>query len=198
MTIPAQTLAAAATDPAAAAWTRIGHEAGADLLPWLARTCASFAIHDRETALALAGFTAVDASDEDRATYAGAIAALRELAVQGLPVASTDAIFVYLQQAILGFDGDDLWGHEPDHVNDGEVDVECPACDEGHLLDLTSDHSDIEPGLTSDLAVRLHTEAVQAGRHEVAATFTRLFGRFTCPECGVKSEVTASLAGVSA
>ncbi|WP_212998420.1 hypothetical protein [Winogradskya consettensis] len=118
MTIPPDNL-----DPATA-WARIGPDPSADLLPWLARTCASLAADDRERFLATAGFIAVDASDDERTRYAEEIATLRNLALQGLPAASTDAMYVHLQQAILGLDGDELWGHELDHVNDGEADIE--------------------------------------------------------------------------
>ncbi|MGW3810284.1 hypothetical protein ACWD50_27015, partial [Micromonospora sp. NPDC005113] len=61
-----------------------------------------------------------------------------------------------LQQAVLGFDGDEIWGKELDHLNDGEIDVQCPGCDEELLLDLQSEDSGIEPGLSSELAGRLH------------------------------------------
>jgi hypothetical protein len=123
----------------------------------------------------LAGLIAVDAADADRAAYIEELGALRALAVQCLPHASTDSMFVYLQQAILGFDGDELWTKELDHVNDGEVDVRCPGCEEELVLDLTSEDSRIEPGLTSALAARLHAEAVQAGRGSVASALARLF-----------------------
>ncbi|MEU5788693.1 hypothetical protein ABZ754_13315 [Micromonospora purpureochromogenes] len=167
------------------------------LLPWLARTCAAFSRHEREEAVALAGFIAVDAADTDRAAYAEEIVALRALAAESLPGASTDSMFVYLQQAMLGFDGDDVWGKQLDRVNDGEVDVQCPRCEEELTLDLTSDDSLIEPGLSSALAVRLHAEAVQAARNTVATTLTRLFGQLTCPSCGTPFALADHLAGVS-
>lgn len=74
----------------------------------------------------LAGFIALDADDAGRAAYAGEIATLRALAVDCLPGASSDSTFVYLQQAVLGFDGDEIWGKELDHLNDGEIDVQWP------------------------------------------------------------------------
>jgi hypothetical protein len=62
---------------------------------------------------------------------------LRALTVECLPGAPTDNMFVYLQQAVLGFDGDEVWGKELDHINDGEVDVQCPGCEDELVLDLT-------------------------------------------------------------
>jgi hypothetical protein len=140
VTISSEVLESAAADPASPAWDIIWQESchqgtcdpnSALLLPWLAQTCAAFSRGDREKAVVLAGFIAVDASDADRGTYTAEIAALRALAVDCLLGASTDSMFVYLQQAVLGFDGDEIWGKELDHINDGEVDVQCPECQGG-------------------------------------------------------------------
>jgi hypothetical protein len=106
-------------------------------------------------------------------------------------------MFVYLQQAILGFDGDEIWGKELDHVNDGEVDVQCPECEEELLIDLCSENSPIEPGLCSDLARHLHAEALAAGREPVATVLTHLFGRLTCPGCGTRFDLADHVAGMS-
>jgi hypothetical protein len=199
-------LESAAADPASPAWRLIWEEschqgtcypASALLLPWLAKTCAAFSAQGREEAVALAGFIAVDAANIDRTTYAGEIATLRALAAECLPGASTDIMFVYLQQAVLGFDGDEVWGKQLDCINDGEVDVQCPGCEEELVLDLTSDNSLIEPGLSSALAIRLHTEAVQAARDNVATLVTRLFGQITCPSCATPFALADHVAGVS-
>ncbi|MBO3744012.1 hypothetical protein [Actinoplanes flavus] len=205
MEISSDVLRAAAADPASPAWQAVWEQschqgtcdpASAVLLPWLATTIRAFVDAQRETPLALAGFIAVDATDADRARYAGEIEALHELAVDRLPRASDDSAFVYLLQSILGFEGDEIWGKELDHLNDGEVDVHCPECDEEILLDLTDD-SEIMLGLSSELAERLHAEAVRAGREAVAAGLTRLFGRLVCPECGASFDVAENLAGAS-
>ena len=50
--------------------------------------------------------------------------------------------------------------------------MQCPGCGEELVLDLTSDDSLIEPGLSSTLAVGLHAEADQAARNTVATTVT--------------------------
>jgi hypothetical protein len=191
--ITSDTLSAAAADPASPAWDTIWLEScdqgtcdpeSAVLLPWLATTCAAIDAADREKPLALAGFIAVDATEDDRAAYAADIAALRALAVAGLPAATSDAAFVYLQQAVLGFDGDEIWAKNLDRLNDGEAGVECPGCAAELLLDLQeTEDSPVEPGLATPLARRLHDEAVTAGREEMATGLTYLFGRVTCPEC---------------
>ncbi|MET7962665.1 hypothetical protein [Micromonospora zamorensis] len=199
-------LRAVETDPASPAWKVIWEQschqgtcdaASAVLLPWLATTIAAFAEEQREMPLSLAGFIALDATDADRLTYGGEIEALRGLAVDRLPAASDDPAFVYLLQAILGFEGDEIWGKELDHLNDGEVDVHCPECGEEILVDLVTDSSEITPELPSELAERLHAEAMSAGRGEVAASLTRLFGRLVCADCDTSFELAENLAGVS-
>ena len=199
-------LRSAAAEPSSPAWKVIWEQschqgtcdpASAVLLPWLATTVAAFVDDERETPLALAGFIAMDATDADRMTYTNEIEALRGLAVDRLPEASDDPAFVYLLQAILGFEGDEIWGRELDHLNDGEADVRCPECDEEILVDLLTGDPDITPGLSSELAVRLHAGAVSAGRVAVAACLTRLFGQLVCPGCSAHFNVADNLAGVS-
>lgn len=206
MAFSEEDLASAAADPTSAAWDLIWQESchqgtaepGSEvLLPWLAQTCAAFAPEDREQALVLAGCIAVDAVDADRAAYREEIAALRELALERVPHASTDAMFVYLLQAVLGFEGDEVWGKELDHINDGEVDVQCPECEEELLLELLPEDSPIEPGLSSALAAHLHAEAHRAGREAVASALTCLFGRLNCPRCGTPFDLADNLTGVS-
>lgn len=198
-------LDAAAADAGSPAWKVIWEQschqgtcdpASAVLLPWMASTIAGFGGEQRETPLALAGFIAVDATGGDRATYANEIAALRALAADRLPRASSDSAFVYLLQTIRGLEGDELWGKELDHLNDGEVDVQCPECDEETLVDLLTDGPEIIPGLSSELAERLHTEAVSAHRVVVATGMTRLFGQLICPECGATFTIADNVAGL--
>lgn len=199
-------LRAAAANAASPTWKVVWEQschqgtcdpASATLLPWLASTIAGFSGDQRETPLALAGFIAVDATDADRATYANEIAGLGALAVDRLSEASNDPAFVYLLQAIRGLEGDELWGKELDHLNDGEIDVRCPECSEETLVELLADGLDITPGLPSELAERVHAEALSAGRGAVAAGLTRLFGQVICPECGASFDIADNLAGVS-
>ncbi|MDR7327398.1 MULTISPECIES: hypothetical protein [Catenuloplanes] len=206
MEYPLEVLRSAAADPASPAWSTIWQQschqgtcdpASAALLPWLSTTIAAFPADRREAPLALAGFIAVDATDADRACYADDIAALRTMAVERLPAASDDSAFVYLLQAILGFDGDDTWGKHLDHLNDGEVEVRCPECDEETLVNLSAGDPDIVPGLSGELAERLHAEATQAGRVAVATNVTRLFGRIVCPGCGNRFDGADNVAGAS-
>lgn len=203
--ITSEVLRAAATDPASPAWETIWGQAchqgtcdpeSAALLPWLAATAVGFAGAHLEMPLTLAGFVTADATSADRVTYAKEIEALRALAVDRLAEASDDHAFVSLLQAILGLEGDEIWGKELDRLNDGEADVQCPECAEETLLDITAENPDIAPGLSSELAKRLHAQAVAADREPVAAGLTRLFGRSVCSECGASFNVADNLAGV--
>lgn len=194
----------AAADPRSAAWDVVWHETidqgeavmGSEtLLPWLATVCAGFSISEREKALVLAGLIAVDTVDPERERYAGEIAVLRALTVENLVAgASDERMFVYLQQAVLGFDGDDTWGRRLDLINDGEADVECPSCEAELLLSLDPADSEIEPDLSPDLAAHLHAEAIAAGFPEVAAAIGLLFGRFRCPDCDTDFRIAERMA----
>jgi hypothetical protein len=204
--ISAEELQAAATDPASPAWTTIWgqacHQGFCDpdsptLLPWLATTAVGLVGDQLDTPLILAGFITTDATAEDRATYAKEIEGLRALAVDRLPEASDDHAFVHLLQAVLGLEGSEVWGKELDRLDDGEADVQCPECAEETLLDITAENPDITPGLSSELAKRLHAQAVGADRGAVATALTRLFGRLECAECGASFNIADNLAGVS-
>jgi hypothetical protein len=204
VTVLEQAMIDAAADPRSAAWDVVWHETidqgdaimGSErLLPWLAATCAGFAVAEREKALVLAGLIAVDVAGDDRERHAAEIAALRALTVENLTAgASDERMFVYLQQAVLGFDGDDTWGRRLDLINDGEAGAECPSCEAELLLSLDPADSPIVPDLSEPLAARLHAAAVSGGFPEVAATVGLLFGRCCCPECGAEFRVAERVA----
>ncbi|GAA1620689.1 hypothetical protein [Actinoplanes couchii] len=191
----------AAADPRSPAWDVVWNDtcdqgyanAGSErLLPWLARVCAGFTPADRERPLVLAGFVALDAPD--RPGFADEITALRLLTRENLEAGASDArMYVYLQQALLGLDGDETWGRSLDLLSDGEADVACPHCDGEHLISLDPADSPVVPALTVPLAARLHREALAAGFSEVAASVPLLFGRVDCPSCGAVFDVAGAL-----
>lgn len=201
MTAQRNVLDEAAADPRSPAWDIVWNDTcdqgyavhGSEhLLPWLARVCADFSPAGRERPLILAGFLALDAADRGR--WAGEIAALRSLARQDLADGASDArMFVYLQQALLGLDGDQTWGRSLDLVTDGEADVVCPSCDGEQLISLDPGDSPVTPALTHPLAARLHEQALAAGFAEVAGSVALLFGRLDCPSCGHGFDVHEAL-----
>ncbi|MET8201382.1 hypothetical protein [Micromonospora taraxaci] len=208
MKVAQETLDAAAADPDSPAWEKIWNGPSPDgtwdlpepaILPWLARTCSAFSRRERVEVLALAGVVARAADAASRTLYAQEIASLRALACDGLAnEAFHDFAFVGLQQAVLGLDGEKVWSSELSHIKGGEAELECPGCESELLLCLAPGESTIEPGLSSKLAQRLHDEAVQAGREFLATSLTKLFGRFTCPECrttfNIADQVASGLA----
>ncbi|MET7868104.1 hypothetical protein [Micromonospora taraxaci] len=208
MTVAQEILDAAAADPNSPAWEQIWNGPSPDgtwdlpepaILPWLARTCSAFSRRERVEVLTLAGVVAQAADAASRTLYAQEIAFLRALACDGLTnEAFHDFTFVNLQQAVLGLDGERVWSSELSHINGGEAELECPACESELLLCLEPGESTIEPGLSSELAERLHDEAVQAGREFVATSLTKLFGRFTCPECRTTFNIADQVASGSA
>lgn len=201
MTDIRETLAEAAADPRSPAWDVVWNDtcdqgwaaAGSErMLPWLARVCAGFAPADRERPLVLAGFLALGAGDRQR--FADEITALRLLTRENLEAGASDArMYVYLQQALLGLDGDETWGRSLDLLGDGEADVACPDCDDERLISLDPADSPVAPALPVPLAVRLHAESLAAGFPEVAASVPLLFGRLDCPECGADFDVPSAL-----
>jgi hypothetical protein len=194
-------LDAAAADPKSSAWTDIWRQschqgtcdpASAALLPWLATTCAAFAQEDRVNVLVFAAAIAVDADGTGRRLYANDIATLRAMTLERLAAGtSDDATFVYLLQAVLAFEGDETWGKELDRVIAREVDIRCPMCEREALIEFQPDL--IEPGLSSELARRVHAAAEQAGRDQVATAFTYLFGRTSCTSCGTRFAIADNL-----
>ncbi|SDS25829.1 hypothetical protein [Actinoplanes derwentensis] len=201
MTGQQRTLDAAAADARSPAWDVVWNDscdqgfafAGSErLLPWLARVCTDFTPTDRERPLVLAGFLALDA--DDRGRFTDEITALRLLTRQNLEFGASDArMFVYLQQAVLGLDGDETWGRSLDQLSDGEADVACPCCDGEQLISLDPGDSAVTPALTAPLATRLHAESLTAGFPEVASAVGLLFGHLDCPACGTPFDIPSAL-----
>ncbi|MFC7532055.1 hypothetical protein [Actinoplanes sp. GCM10030250] len=203
MTIAQEVLDMAAGDPRSPAWQQIWNFPSPDgvrvipepaILPWLARTCAAFTPTDRVEVLELAGVVARTADAKSRTAYAPEIAALRVFASEALAnEAFHDYTFVRLLMADLGLCGEGVWSSELSVVNGGEVEVDCPECGEELLLCLEPGQSTIEPGLSSELAGRLHAAAVRAGRESVATALSRLFGCFTCPGCSATFDIAGQV-----
>jgi hypothetical protein len=132
-----------------------------------------------------------------RTVYSSEIAELRELAVRGLGLASSDMDFIYGLEALMAFEDGGVWQRALSCLADGELPIECPDCQESILIDLevdapTADVCDAakertavvpcnaQPGSVED---RLLTLASSHGHAEVAAKMPFLFGQITCPEC---------------
>lgn len=197
-------------------WSRLCHQGGTcsasyAALPHLAGMAGRLAGVNRADALVLAG--AIVASDDwpadiDRphAVHADTTAELHQLAEEALtdPELLGDAtLYIHLLQALLAFEGVDIWGRELDGINDGEYEVPCPHCEAENFIAFgeygrfstldsmymkTSD-TKRHPLLPADaatltgLAAQLHARAVADGFPDVAEKLTYVFGGAICAEC---------------
>jgi hypothetical protein len=111
--------------------------------------------------------------------------------------------YVHLLQALLAFEGDEVWGQVLDGVNDGEYEVPCPHCGSDNFIALgeygcfsTLDSMYMngtgstrlpllpaEPSGMDGLGRRLHARAFADGHPDVAEKLTYVFGGATCAEC---------------
>ncbi|MFF7364325.1 hypothetical protein [Streptomyces sp. NPDC008125] len=146
--------------------------------------------------------------DEDpHETYAGEMAALRKLAQEALrePSSADDThAYVDLLQALLGFEGVDVWAEHLDGLNDEEFEVPCPACASENFIAFgthgyfsTTDSRYMcegsarkvplaprHPSEMADSARRLHARAIADGRPGIADKLTFVFGDAHCADCG--------------
>ena len=144
-----------------------------------------------------------------RERYADEIADLRAVAVRNLELAVDDAEFVYGLQALMAFEDGGVWQRELGHLADGELELDCPSCDEHLVLGLDGSEFSLESfadGSCAPSAVmpvrppaatvesRLLDLANASMRPAVADKLPYLFGGSTCPRCQVWFEIPNSLA----
>ena len=132
------------------------------------------------------------------------LAALTTSALRHPDLAADSATYVYLLQALLAFEGVDVWAEHLDGINDEEYEVACPHCEtdnfvafgrHGHFATLDSMYikstgthrtplQPQQPANLDPLPRRLY-ERVQADGHpDVAAKITYVFGHAQCADCG--------------
>ncbi|TDB90771.1 hypothetical protein E1264_03945 [Actinomadura sp. KC216] len=180
-------------------------------LPYLSDLAARWAPEERVEPLLLAG--AILGSDEQyhqvfdvRDRYSAQISVLRELTDDTLRThaASKDsANYVYLLQALMAFEGVDVWDSHLENLVTEEYEISCPSCDVDLFIvlgdpDCFATHQDYalkddvistplrsaDPGELSGAPGLLHRTAVRDGCHAVARRLTYLFGTATCSQCG--------------
>lgn len=139
--------------------------------------------------------------------HAGDATALRHLTEEALadPRLRTDSgLYVHLVQALLAFEGVEVWGRELDGINEGEYELPCPHCESENFIafgqygafstldDMYMNNTGrkrlpllpAEPATLTGLAKRLHERAVTDGHDEVATKLTYVFGSAHCADCG--------------
>ncbi len=207
------------TDPRAPAWgelwSRLCHQgtvysASYAALPALTQMARQWSPADRQTPLILAGAIVASSDqpygDEDpREAHATEIAELLGLVEEALrdpSLADDAATYVYLLQALLSFEGVEVWAEQLGGLNDEEYEIACPACESENFIAFgqygcfsTTDSMYMksaakrvylqpkEPSAMQGLARRLHARALADGHPGVANKLTFVFGRARCADC---------------
>ncbi|MFF4168070.1 hypothetical protein [Streptomyces sp. NPDC001741] len=215
-------LAKAGPDPEGPAWTelwsRLCHQgtvypASYAALPALTEKARELTATDRTTPLLLAA-SIVASTDRPYGTpapedsHAAEIAELITLVEEALhhpSLAGRPDRYVELLEALLAFEGVEVWGEELHGLSGGEFEVPCPACeaenfvvfgeygyfsttDSFYMNEAAGHRRDLQPAAVSSLeglAARLHACALADGQREVASNLTYVFGSAYCAECDV-------------
>ncbi|MGP3691276.1 hypothetical protein ACTVZO_42575 [Streptomyces sp. IBSNAI002] len=214
-------LEAAGSDPEDPAWnelwSRLCHQgtvypASYAALPPLTEKARRLTAADRTMPLLLAASIVASTDQpfgppEPKGVYAAETAELIELVEEalGLPsLARSPQHYVELLEALLAFEGVEVWGEELHGLSGEEYEVPCPACEtdnfvvfgehgyfsttDGLYMNEAPEHRrDLQPAAASSLeglAQRLHARALTDGQADVAHALTYVFGRAYCAECG--------------
>jgi hypothetical protein len=182
-------------------------------LPTLAKMSRRHAPSGRVFALHLAaGIIASTDGPEDSASvrqrYEHELADLRTVAAANLQHASDDADFVYGLQALMAFEDGGVWQRNLQLLPDGELELDCPSCDEHLLVELDSMDALVESFADGSLAATVLTPVEPAAatvegrlialarvhnRPAVADQLPYLFGAAICPRCHGSFEVPEAL-----
>jgi hypothetical protein len=199
-------------------WGRVCHQgstfsASVHVLPFLLSAASAWEPTSRAMPLALAGSIVwgLETVPED---YESSVEALRLLAMETLKASKITRIDrIYVMQSALAFQGDQLWGHELDRLNDGEFSGSCPTCHndlyfvisqrgffcaaEDWIRNPGTPRADVRPRPPAELAGVgrwLYSVCADAGDLELGEWICRLFGVSTCPQCGQPLDVAVAIA----
>ncbi|OKI91901.1 hypothetical protein [Kitasatospora sp. CB01950] len=183
--------------------------AGFAALPRLATLATRTTTEDRPWVLLAAGaiMSCAPTGDAVFENLATPLADLRRLTDQLLPATAAPEDYISLLQALLSFEGVEIWDRCLEGLQTGEYEVECPYCGVNILLALGEDEcfasSDDHPLRDAEktplrpsapeqlegLARRLYNRALADGQQLVAQGLPYLFGCATCPDCGTAFSV---------
>jgi hypothetical protein len=201
-------------------WARLYHQgtvysASYATLPALARMSQQHPPSGYVAALHLAA--AIVASTDgptDAATvrlhYTRELSSLRIVAAANLRHAEDDTDFLYGLQALMAFEDGGVWQRHLCRLADGELEVDCPACDEHLLVNLdlpvatAESFADgslppttltrISEPVAATVEARLLALARANDRPRVADKLPYLFGTVDCPRCHVSFQISDALA----
>jgi hypothetical protein len=196
-------------------WSRVCHQgtvytASFPVLPYLLAAASKSQPSQRPMPLALAA-TIVSSWDVKGsrgrliAEHLAVVGELHQLTLETLASgAFTRNDYVYLLQAALAFQGDRLWGHELDRINEGgEFVGRCPHCDadvyivlgEGRCFCTTEEWVNLQgtrrepispcaPSQLPQVGRWLHGQCLAYGDGVLATSICHLFGSSICSDCG--------------
>lgn len=142
------------------------------------------------------------------AIYSAPIGVLHRLTDHRLSLGEVEAEeYVNLLQALLSFEGVEIWDRCLDGLQSGEYEVGCPYCGVTVFIVIGQEESfgcsddyalgevekvPLQPmrtQLLDGLPRRLFTRAMADGQESVAQGIAYLFGRAVCPDCGTDFSV---------
>ncbi|MFJ4851474.1 MULTISPECIES: hypothetical protein [unclassified Streptomyces] len=145
--------------------------------------------------------------DSPLAVFSAPIAVLHDLTDRRLSQTAGAEEYVHLLQALLSFEGVEIWDRSLDGLQAGEYEVDCPYCGVNVFVVIGQDDSfcctddyalqdvqksPLRPALTQQLEGlprRLFTRAMADGQEGLAHGVRHLFGRAACPDCGTDFSV---------
>ncbi|KJS59645.1 hypothetical protein VM95_25760 [Streptomyces rubellomurinus] len=186
-------------------------------LPRLAEIATASSPEARSWVLLAAGAIAscspgLSEPDSPLADFSAPIAVLHHLTDRCLSQAAEVEEYVNLLQALLSFEGVEIWDRSLDGLQSGEYEVDCPYCDVNIFVVIGQDDSfcctddyalqEVEkspllPARVQELkglSRRLFTRASADGQAGLAHGLRYLFGRATCPDCGTDFSVAERVA----
>lgn len=199
-------------------WGRLCHQgtvysASYAALPALARISRQHAPGGYIAALHLAAaiIAATDGPEEPasvRRRYEKELAEMHDVATVCLQHANDDTEFVYGLQTLMAFEEGGVWQRRLSGLTDGQVELDCPTCDEHLLIAINGPKATVESFGDGSLAAAAMTPVEPApatvegrllalarghNRPGVAEEMPYLFGTATCPRCQTPFELPQSL-----
>lgn len=150
--------------------------------------------------------------DSPLTVFSAPIAVLRDLTDRRLSQTAEAGEYVNLLQALLSFEGVEIWDRCLDGLETGEYEVDCPYCGvdvfvvigQEDFFCCTEDYalrdvqkSPLQPSRMQELEglpQRLFTRAMADGQEGFAHGVRYLFGRAACPDCGTDFSVAERVA----
>uniref|UniRef100_A0AAU3HN80 Uncharacterized protein n=1 Tax=Streptomyces sp. NBC_01393 TaxID=2903851 RepID=A0AAU3HN80_9ACTN len=151
--------------------------------------------------------------DSPLTVFSAPIAVLHDLTDRRLSQTAGAEEYVNLLQALLSFEGVEIWDRSLDGLQSGEYEVDCPYCGVNIFVVIGQDDSfcctddyalqevlksPLQPARTQQLEGlprRLFMRALADGQEGLAHGVRYLFGRAACPDCGTDFSVAERVTG---